>query len=50
MGMLYLDGRGVKKDVVKARELLEKAAKGGVSEAKEALQSLDLNQSSAKPK
>ncbi|MDR2034979.1 MAG: sel1 repeat family protein, partial [Helicobacteraceae bacterium] len=44
IGILYLEGRGVEKDLVKARSFLEQAAKGGSDKAKEALAALDRNQ------
>jgi TPR repeat protein len=43
VGLLYLDGRGVKKDPIKAQSLLQQAADGGSKIAKETLTSLDLN-------
>jgi TPR repeat protein len=47
VGLLYLDGRGVKKDPTKARSLLQQAADGGSDRAKatlDQLDRLDLNQ------
>jgi TPR repeat protein len=41
IGILYIEGKGVKKDLVKARSLLEQAATGGSEKAKQALTALD---------
>jgi TPR repeat protein len=41
IGFAYLEGKGVKKDLVEAKRLLRLAADNGIDEAKEALKQLD---------